>query len=414
MRDVSVKAEKQYVRTRTSASSESAKRAKVVGSSPHYSEIHTLFEDDSEARQMELEREKMLARVSGFRPPETIFEVGKRGTANEATEIMRNRRAKIKPRKQQEEAAEIEEMDADASVFDNDDEDLPQGDVDVDLDEASEDELEITFSQPEKKKAKSSSTGQDSEFFMSYTPQNINMAEDRGYGVHSGTDGGRNTHFLDAARGATMDLANDDTKAFGAPSKAGGLRWDKKSRKYVSRANDEDGSKGTKMITGESGLKIAASFRSGRFDRWRKDNKLDVLPRVGELERPGNRNGLDNQRFKHKMVKAPKDADKYRDDYYKQKAKVDAAKEKRIGRFESGPGKSEIRGVDDVHKLRQEKQKRQDKNGRPQGSSSRGRGGRGGSSRGGFGDRGGSSRGGRGGGGGGRGRGGDRGRGGRS
>ncbi|THX69827.1 ATP-dependent RNA helicase dbp10 [Aureobasidium pullulans] len=413
MRDVSVKAEKQYVRTRTSASSESAKRAKVVGSSPHYSEIHTLFEDDSEARHMELEREKMLARVSGFRPPETIFEVGKRGTANEATEIMRNRRAKIIPRKQQEKAAEIEEADADASVFDDveDDEDLPDGDVDVDLDEASEDELEITFSQPDKKKAKSSGAGQDSEFFMSYTPQNINMAEDRGYGVHSGTDGGRNTHFLDAARGATMDLTNDDTKAFGAPSKAGGLRWDKKSRKYVSRANDEDGSKGTKMITGESGLKIAASFRSGRFDRWRKDNKLDVLPRVGELERPGNRNGLDNQRFKHNMVKAPKDADKFRDDYHKQKAKVDAAKEKRIGRFENGAGKNEIRGADDVHKLRQEAQHRQDKNARPQGSSSRGRGGgrgrggpsrggssRGRSSRGGFGDRGG-SRGGRGGGG---------------
>ncbi|KAI4763745.1 ATP-dependent RNA helicase dbp10 [Aureobasidium sp. EXF-3400] len=438
IRDVSVKAEKQYVRTRTSASSESAKRAKVVGSSPHYSEIHTLFEDDSEARYMELEREKMLARVSGFRPPETIFEVGKRGGGNEATEIMRNRRAKIQPRKQLEKAKEMEEMDEDTTVFENDDDDLPEGDVDVDLDEASEDELEITFSQPEKKKAKSSGAGQDSEFFMSYTPQNINMAEDRGYGVHSGTDGGRNTHFLDAARGATMDLANDDTKAFGAPSKAGGQRWDSKSRKYVSRANDEDGSKGTKMITGESGLKIAASFRSGRFDRWRKDNKLDVLPRVGELERPGNRNGLDNQRFKHNMVKAPKDADKYRDDYHKQQAKVDAAKEKRVGRFESGPGKSEIRGVDDVHKLRQEAQKRQDKNARPQGSSSRGRGGggrggrggpsrggsssrgssRGGSSRGGggFGDRGSSSggRGGRGGGRGGGGRGGGRGRGGRS
>ena len=139
IRDVSVKAEKQYVRTRTSASSESAKRAKVVGSSPHYSEIHTLFEDDSEARHMELEREKMLARVSGFRPPETIFEVGKRGNTNEATEIMRNRRAKIQPRKQLEKAAEMEEMDEDTTVFDNDDDDIPEGDVDVDLDEASED-----------------------------------------------------------------------------------------------------------------------------------------------------------------------------------------------------------------------------------------------------------------------------------
>ena len=138
-----------------------------------------------------------------------------------------------------------------------------------------------------------------------------------------------------------------------------------KSRKYVARANDEDGSKGQKMITGESGLKIAASFRSGRFDRWKKANKVDVLPRVGEMERAGNRNGIDNNRFKHKMVKAPKEADKYRDDYYKQKKKVDEAREKRVGRFADGQGKNELRGSSDVHKLRQEQQKRKDKNARP-------------------------------------------------
>lgn len=366
MRDVSVKAEKQYVRTRSSASAESAKRAKTVGSSTHYTETHTLFEDDSESRQMEAEREKMLARVSGFRPAETIFEVGKRGNASEASEIMKNRRAKIRPRKQEEDA-DVDELDGEVAAPDtiDDADDLPDGSVDVDLDEASEDELEITFSQPNSKKAKKSSNSwQDSEHFMSYTPTNINMAEDRGYGVHSGTEG-RNSHFLEAARGATMDLNNDDTKAFGAPSKAGGLRWDKKSRKYVARANDEDGSKGQKMITGESGLKIAASFRSGRFDRWKKANKVDVLPRVGEMERAGNRNGIDNNRFKHKMVKAPKEADKYRDDYYKQKKKVDEAREKRVGRFADGQGKNELRGSSDVHKLRQEQQKRKDKNARP-------------------------------------------------
>ena len=147
---------------------------------------------------------------------------------------------------------------------------------------------------------------------MAYTPSTINLAEDRGYGVHSGGT------FVNAAKDATMDLANDESSAFKEASKPG-MRWDKKSKKYVSRANDEDGSKGTKYIRGESGQKIAASFRSGRFDAWRKANKVDRLPRVGELERSNAHfaaggGGGHQKRFKHKQERAPKEADKYRDD----------------------------------------------------------------------------------------------------
>ncbi|KAF1349123.1 P-loop containing nucleoside triphosphate hydrolase protein [Delphinella strobiligena] len=371
MKDVAGKGEKQYVRTRNSASSESAKRAKTIGSSPHLKETHMLFGDDSEARRMEEERENMLARVSGFRPPETIFEVGKRGQASEAAEMMKNRRANVKPRAQQKAQPEVsDEEDIDASAENGHvDDDAPGFDPNLDLDEASEDELEVTFSQPDSKKAKrEANSWQDSEHFMGYTPSSINMAEDRGYGVNSGADG-QKSNFLEMARGATMDLAGDDSKSFGLPAKAGGLRWDKKAKNYVARVNDEDGSKGQKMIQGESGLKIAASFRSGRFDAWRKANKIDVLPRVGETERAGNwrgPNGLQGgQRFKHKAEKAPKEADKYRDDYYKKKKQVEEAKEKRIGKFANGKGKSEIKGSEDIRKERNLQQNRKAKNARP-------------------------------------------------
>lgn len=50
-----------------------------------------------------------------------------------------------------------------------------------------------------------------------------------------------------------MDLTNDEgSKSFGVPSRTK-MRWDQKSRKYVSRENDTDGSKGARMVTGESG-----------------------------------------------------------------------------------------------------------------------------------------------------------------
>jgi ATP-dependent RNA helicase DDX54/DBP10 len=374
IREVANKGEKQYLRTRNAASAESVKRAKKLALSESSKATNMLFDSDEQG-DVERQRLDMLARVSGFRPQETVFEIGKKGASSEAADVMRKRRAKIEPRHRSkgEEKAEEDRVspsaptDAVDDVDGDSDDELVLTRPDVDMDEASETELELTFTARDdpKSQSKHKRNWQDSEHFMAYTPTTLNLAEDRGYGVHSG---GTNSNFVEAAKGATMDLTNDESKSFAEPSRAKGLRWDKKSKKYVSRANDEDGSKGNKMIIGESGQKIAASFRSGRFDAWRKANKVDRLPKVGEMERSGAHfasGGAKGQRFKHKAVKAPKEADRYRDDFYKRKKRVDAAKEKRIGRFAEGKGKSELKGVDDVRKARKVQAKRKEKNARP-------------------------------------------------
>lgn len=375
MREVAGKGEKQYLRTRNAASAESVKRAKKLSLSESSRATNMLFDTDEQGDDVEQQRLDMLARVSGFRPQETVFELGKKGASSEAADIMRKRRARIEPRhrvqgddKDKEDHVSpstlmdvVKEMDVDS------DDELVLTQPDVDMEEASENELELAFTTPDdpRSKSKQRTNWQDSEHFMAYTPTTLNLAEDRGYGVHSG---GTNSNFVEAAKGATMDLTNDESKAFAEPSRAKGLRWDKKSKKYVSRANDEDGSKGNKMIIGESGQKIPASFRSGRFDAWRKANKVDRLPKVGEMERSGAHfasGGGKSQRFKHKTIKAPKEADRFRDDFYKRKKRVEEAKEKRIGRFAEGKGKSELKGVDDVRKARKVEAKRKEKNARP-------------------------------------------------
>ncbi|KAK7536037.1 P-loop containing nucleoside triphosphate hydrolase protein [Phyllosticta citribraziliensis] len=388
LRVVAAKGEKLYMRTRNSASSESAKRAKELASSEAVAELNMLFNDEMD--KAEVEREKMLARISGFRPTETIFEIGKRGQAEEAAEVMRQRRAKIEPRRRQQAAdaaaAKAHGMSLGKKGNDEDGEDdsgddmddvFGNADVDVDMASASEDELEITFSNPQsdKKKTVSAAAWQDPEHFMSYTPKTLNLAESRGYGVHSGgadKSGGRGGGgFVEEARGAAMDLGNDEARGFGEASRPRGMRWDKKGRKYVARANDEDGSKGAKMIVGESGQKIPASFRSGRFEAWKKTNKVGRMQRSGELESsssfPGAGDaGAGGRRFKHKMVKAPKEADRYRDDYQERKKRVNEAKEKRVGRFRDGVGaKSELKGVDDVRKSRALEERKRAKNARP-------------------------------------------------
>ncbi|KAL8841169.1 MAG: hypothetical protein Q9170_001023 [Blastenia crenularia] len=372
LKDVAAKGEKLYIRTRSSASSESVRRAKELTSSQNWMRLHPMFNDGTDRKEME--RERMLARVSGFRPPETVFEIGQRGGGSEAAEGMKKRRSTIEAKRRK-----IENIE-DISTMEN--KDLPlvghasspieaelAPDEELDVPSASESELEVTFSQPLQSKRKNNDTFRDSDFFMSYTPTTTNLAEDRAYGVHSGSynTASQNNNFLEAARGVTMDFNNDDgAKAFAEPSRPQGMRWDKRHKKYVARTNDEDGSKGKAMIRGESGQKIAASFRSGRFDAWKKANRIEKLPRTGETEKntgPGRRDS--GRRFKHKIEKAPKEADKFRDDYYKRKKKVEAAKEKKLGRFRETDGKSEIRGVDDVRKQRGMKQKRRDKNSRP-------------------------------------------------
>jgi len=121
------------------------------------------------------------------------------------------------------------------------------------------------------------------------------------------------------------------------------------------------------MITGESGQKIAASFKSGRFDAWRRSNKLDRLPKVGEAEsaRAGGRLG-GGRLYKHNSDRAPKQPDKFRDDYYEKKKKQDEAKAGNTGRFATnGRAKSELKGVEDVRRDRKLKQRRMEKNARP-------------------------------------------------
>ncbi|KAL9124389.1 MAG: hypothetical protein Q9217_006276 [Psora testacea] len=379
LRSVAAKGEKLYLRTRNAASVESARRAKEATISKSWIALHPLF--SHETNGAETERANMLARVSGFRPQETVFEIGKRGTGGEAAEVMKKRRMAIDGQRRHKEAilraddkppSKVRDPDRTQPSLRNPEDLSPKLDLEIDMDSASETDLQVTLSNLGNNKENDTNADTDfksSEYFMSYTPNSTNIAEDRAYGVHSGSS--TNNNFLTAARGATMDLTTDDgatPSGVGEPSR---MRWDKKSKKYVSRANDEDGSKGTRYIKGESGQKIAASFRSGRFEAWKKSNKISKLPRVGDAETPkGAVNGTitfeGGKRYRHKSDKAPKEADRYRDDFYKKRKLIEKAKEEKRGRFRDGEGKrkGELKGVEAVSKERSAKEKRRGKTGK--------------------------------------------------
>jgi ATP-dependent RNA helicase DDX54/DBP10 len=408
LRNVASKGEKLYQRTRNSASSESAKRSKQLVSSPGWAELHPLFSNEED--DMEVQREKMLARVGNFRPQESIFEIGARrgGRKNneEAVDAIRQIRSSLEHRKQKAaDAAQAPSTfggdgsstkaaaESHGDSEDENDDDASQADT---MSEASSTELEVTFSEPYAKKAKSNSKSstkyyvdsestdfRDPSNYMSYLPTTQDLTSDRAYGVHTGSN---TSNFIESARSATMDLgADESSKTFGENRQV--MRWDKRHKKYVRRENDDDGSKGRKLVRGESGAKIAASFRSGRFERWMKSNRVGRMGRVGEEEKnvdgigPGGGGGagMRGKRFQHKTLRTPKTPDKLRGDYEKQVLKAKGAKDRADqnpgmgtvtaavgkGKAKGKGGKGELRSIDTMVKERRLKEKRREKNARP-------------------------------------------------
>lgn len=380
LRTVAAKGEKLYTKTRNAASIESIKRAKEVLGRHSIAELNPLFAKAGDTKLLS-DREDLLARLQKYRPLETVFEIGKRGVTDQTVDLIRKARSRLETRRYQtpkdtekslntfhSRSSETSEKE-DANLEQNHGlkEDSGEALPNVEMESASEDELEITFSQADSKTHKGPSPWQESEHFMSYKPRFSNFAEDKAYGVHSGSSSNARpgSDFLVQAQDATLDLINDELKGFGLPNRPQ-MRWDKRSKKYVSQANDEDGSRGAKMVKGESGLKIAASLRSGRFEAWKKSNQIERVPRVGEEEAVNKHRSIaEPRRFKHRLDRAPKDADKFRDDFYKQKKKVAKAKENRIGKFKDGNGKNELRSIDDIRKQRKMKERKRLRTGRP-------------------------------------------------
>lgn len=370
-------------------------------------------------------RAALLSKVNGFTPTETVFEVGARGATPNAL-LMKDRRKtlagkakRIQIQKDLEDAAGNDDEVEDEEIAT----DL-QADGKIDM--ADEDEIRDIFdttsdpkssSSNSKKQKRSTSSYKDPEFYMAYEQKDANT--ERGYSLTNG-DG----NFVEQARNATFSVGgNDEGKVarFGVQSQAPNqARWDVKKKKFIK--GDGTGSDNQKIIRTESGTKLPASFRSGRFDEWRKKQRMD-LPKVGEREDEkivGTARGLAGGQFggyqqrggggssngqggyRHKMVKeAKRPTDRLARDFkpkmdrYKRRTEGDGGaaggsrgsdggpkknfnkgafasggrgqrNEKKSGVRRTGRGaRSELKSASQIQKERAVKEKRKEKNARP-------------------------------------------------
>lgn len=131
------------------------------------------------------------------------------------------------------------------------------------------------------------------------------MHQTRSYSLRDGAS------FAEQAKGASFDLTGDDGGLTGRQRHDKQLTWDKKKKKFVKGAGE--GADNVKLVKTESGARLPASFRSGRFDEWKAKNKA-ALPRIGEAESErasarGKQAGPGGRKFRFNAIQEAKPLD---------------------------------------------------------------------------------------------------------
>ncbi|GBC00003.1 hypothetical protein RclHR1_03700010 [Rhizophagus clarus] len=350
---------KQYCKSRLSASSESYKRAKEIMASENYTDVHFLFAD--KIGEKEKDRQILINSISSFRPHETIFEIGSRGNkkTSTASQLMRQRRENVSKLIETHKSIPNKTLNVDLSEpansieLSNLDDEKNEEPVNKDYKKRKSNDNNFGISKKQK-----NDRFRDDEFYIPHFQKDANT--EKGYSVNQGMS------FAEESKKALIETQADEHIPH---NKAKALRWDSKKKKFV-RGNNV-GSDNKKLITTESGIKIPATYKSGRFKEWQQQNKLQI-PRMGEKELPNV--NVTMKQYRHNKFTAPKPLDPLSRDYekkFKKASKADdpndqeksfdlSTKKKRVNRKIN----NELKTVDQIYKQRKLKEKRRAKNGR--------------------------------------------------
>ncbi|KAG6820733.1 hypothetical protein H0H93_012379 [Arthromyces matolae] len=365
LRDVMKRGHSLYERSKGKASPPSYKRSKEMMKDPQWllagsdSGIHPVLLRDEKVqkRKVEEEAKKVLLRaVNSFKPSETVFEIGPKGKAANSA-LMKERRKALDRSAQRTLSSTI------STSQEVPDEVVPARQIEM----ADEDDILAVFDTSLSKKM----SFRDNDFYMSHYQKGA--ATEKGYSLHDGAT------FAQQAQSATFDLTGDDVVA-GRQKRQTQLNWDKKKKKFVK--GDGVGADNVKLVKTESGTKLPATYRSGRFDEWKAKTRT-TLPRVGEAENEGARRRLGDrggQRFKHTGSTQPKVLDKLHVSYERklrrlqnkgnndEETKSSGNAKPAGGRFGAkfvGRVKSELKTSEQIRKDRKIIEKKRAKNARP-------------------------------------------------
>ncbi|KIY73063.1 ATP-dependent RNA helicase DBP10 [Cylindrobasidium torrendii FP15055 ss-10] len=380
LRQVMLRGQAMYERSKGKASAPSHKRAKEMIKDPKWmlgggidGGLHPVLmrgKDEQKVRADDGKRKALLRLVSAFRPSETVLETG--GKANSENAVLMAQRRKALQKSAQRALASTSAAAESEDDVDEEEEDAEAQISGKDVQMADEEEILAVFDTGSKKK-----TFKDEEFYMSHYQKDAET--EKGYSLSDGAT------FAQQASNAAFDLTGDEVSR-----KKSQMTWDKKKRRFIK--GDGTGADNQKMVRTESGVKLPASYRSGRFDEWKQKNRVN-LPRVGDAENETARGNarFGGKKFKHNKVTEAKPMDKLRTDYERKSrqtkkkgpeesdpaprgiksgkpGKHAGGKKPMGGRYGGktlGKVKNELKNADQVRKDRRISERKREKNARP-------------------------------------------------
>lgn len=179
-------------------------------------------------------RNSFLAQMKNYRPHTTIFELNPKNNSKELV-VMAEKRdkdsIKIEKHKQKQLELELEEQK-----------------------KATAEEQDPELDDPKKKKRK---PNKDDENYISYKSKD--HVEEDGYAINS---------FAKEANTAELSVIGDTAQDQRSHQRL--QKWDRKKKKMVNVVNPKAG-----KIRTEHGVWIAASYKTGRYDKWKDRTKVD-------------------------------------------------------------------------------------------------------------------------------------------
>jgi ATP-dependent RNA helicase DDX54/DBP10 len=235
LRDSAQKGYKMYLRSRPQASRSSYQRTKEILNMSFG--IHPLLL--KKVGKEDVNHFSMLQSISGYRPAESVFEVGKKSKKTPEAILMQRRRKKLGN-------TIINAKQTKTDFIDKETEHQKRV-----IAQLGVENCEITTFK--KKKRNADQMEKEKEFAMSYRP--IDDATEKGYAVHAG----EGANFNESVHKASMDIIADDEDGLRKQTK---MEWDSKKHKFVK---NEVGSDNKKRIRTENGTLVAATFKSDRY-----------------------------------------------------------------------------------------------------------------------------------------------------
>lgn len=253
---------KQYSKSRPAPAPESVKRVKEA----NYNQlgVHPLFWSRLGAE--EIQRLKFVDSIKSYKSKATIFEINatNKTPASEVMRAKRNQDYKVISkfqRLQEEKASSTAQSQASVKP------DLPASQ------DSAEENMEGFFSQvlgkrkrPDKtdtesvRKREKAGPTQDTEYYIPYRPKDFESEKGLCVGGSS---------FEQAAAGAVLDLLGDQTEDLNKNKTI--LKWDRKKKKFVGAGGHED----KKKVRTESGRLISSSYKTNKYEDWKKKYKID-------------------------------------------------------------------------------------------------------------------------------------------